>query len=77
MNVDDGVRCCMAGTLAIFTEGHVGLLVKSYTPNSWETALLERLHPVRLLSLLWADVPLKGNCRPYVLLVTQRITGMR
>jgi hypothetical protein len=38
MNVEDGVRGCMAGTLAIFKEGHGALLVKSYTPNSWESA---------------------------------------
>jgi len=32
---------------------------------------------LRLLVLLWADVPLKGDCGPYVLLVTRRVTGMR
>lgn len=30
-----------------------------------------------LLVLLWADVPLKGDSRPYILVVTRRVAGMR
>jgi hypothetical protein len=33
--------------------------------------------PVQLFSLLWADVPLKGDCRPYVLLVGRNLSGVR